>query len=274
VIGDFPIAAAPIAGTLDAEAGANAFRQPGGWLPTKPRPVILVDEYGFPYKPPVPEPEPQPLLSVEDAQAVVNMMLARFEAMRGINDEIGLELAMLDRAERQLARAVISENNKAALTLIEANMQEEEALLAQVIMAIRGLSGLDKSNLDYAPNLDRKVKEVKDVFDKAAFEALQKTTQAMAAIAESGLLEKRDAVHQAAEENKKMETTALLNALQQNSEAIQKMAAMVAQGQQAMAASLGQLALANQQLAATQMAPKRVVYDKSGTPVGVEVVIN
>jgi hypothetical protein len=144
VIGDFPIAAAPIAGTIDAFAVLSETRQPGGWLPTKPRPVILVDEYGFPYKPPVPETEPQPLLSVEDAQAVVDMMLARLEAMRGINDEIALERAMLDRAERQLARAVISENNKAALALIEANMREEETLIADAIMAIRASGILEK----------------------------------------------------------------------------------------------------------------------------------
>jgi hypothetical protein len=144
MIGDFPIAAAPIAGTLEeGDAIAVATRQPGGWLP-RPRPVILVDEYGQPYKPPVPEREPEPIMSVEEAQAIVDAMIARMEAQQQVTSMLAAEQAALNNAERQLKRAMIAEGNKAALAVIEAAMQEEQALIAEAIMAIRESGILEK----------------------------------------------------------------------------------------------------------------------------------
>lgn len=148
MIGDFPIAAAPIAGTLDVITASAAGRLPGGWLPTKPRPVILVDEYGRPYKPPVPEREPEPIMSVEEAQAIVDAMLARMEAQRQVTSMLAAEQAALDMAERQLRRAMINEGNKAAMAVIEAAMQEEQALIAEAIMAIRESGILEKRLLN------------------------------------------------------------------------------------------------------------------------------
>jgi len=251
VIGDFPIAAAPIAGTLDAEAGANAFRQPGGWLPTKPRPVILVDEYGFPYKPPVPEPEPQPLLSVEDAQSVVNMMLARLEAMRGINDEIALERAMLSRAERQLARAEISENNKAALALIEANMREEEALLAQVIMAIRTSGVLEKRMP--AEEVEAEPDEA-EMEARLIAEALQKVAETVGTV--NGRLQ-----------DEKQSVELVMQAFAENTKSMQQMIALLANGQKEMVNAM-------LEMAASQRLPKQVVFDENGTPVRIQTMMN
>jgi hypothetical protein len=144
MIGDFPIAAAPIAGTLEEAAAAVATRQPGGWLPTKPRPVILVDEYGRPYKPPVPEREPEPIMSVEEAQAIVDAMIASMEVQREVTSMLAAEQAALDRAERQLKRAMINEGNKQALAVMEMAMQEEQALIAEAITAIRASGILEK----------------------------------------------------------------------------------------------------------------------------------
>jgi hypothetical protein len=252
MIGDFPIAAAPIAGTIEeAAAAAAAVRQPGGWLPTKPRPVILVDEYGFPYKPPVPEREPEPIMSVEEAQAIVDAMIARMEAQRQVTLKLATEQAALNNAERLLKRAMINEGNKQALAVMEMAMQEEQALIAEAIISIRA-GGILEKRLP-AEEVEAEPDEA-EVEARLIAEALQKVAETVSTVDERVKGEKQS-------------VEMVMQAFEASTKSMQQMIVLLANGQKEMVNAM-------QEMAASQRLPKQVVFDENGTPVRVETIMH
>jgi hypothetical protein len=205
-----------------------------------------VDDFVDKMKQTASQPQPNP----EQQKAEMEMKAKEAEAAQKAADrEADRAAAAQDREAERIAKADEM-----------ARAQQKHDLEMEKLREERANAQIDREFAREDRELQREIVSEKRGFDQENHQRNMETRKGEISMkrAESGL---------PTEEVEQMQAEATIQTLQQTVEVMAQMAQAIMQGQQAIAASLDQLAEA-------QMASKQIVFDRNGTPVGIEAVRN